>query len=165
MTVPSSTPLSRGRSLLPLVLGGCAVLVLCVLLACSANAIYWFYTLRTTRVAREPTVDLILAKLESLPAGNANSGEQVFTGKGGCSSCHSLDSGVRNVGPSLSGLASRAATRKPDYSAEMYIYESIVSPNAYVVEGFQGGIMPQKYGEILTQQDLADLVAYLVVVQ
>ncbi|HLF91624.1 MAG TPA: hypothetical protein VI451_21955, partial [Anaerolineales bacterium] len=62
-------------------------------------------------------------------------------------------------------ISVHAATRKSDYSAEMYIYESIVSPNVYVVEGFQGGIMPQKFSEIFTQQDLANLVAYLMTIR
>jgi len=162
VTVPSSTPVSRGRSPLPFVFGGCAVLALCVLLTCSANAVYWFYALRTTGVAQEPAADVIGAKPESLPAGNVSGGEQVFTGKGGCSACHSLDPDERIVGPSLSGVASRAATLTPDYSAEMYIYESIVNPNAYVVEGFQGGIMPTNFEQRLSEQQLADLVAFLL---
>ncbi|MCI0394615.1 MAG: cytochrome c [Chloroflexi bacterium] len=85
----------------------------------------------------------------------------MFTGIGACSACHSLDPDTRIVGPSLSGVAARAATRKLDYSAEMYIYESIVYPDAYGVEGFQGGIMPADFKQRLSQQQLADLVAFL----
>ena len=38
-----------------------------------------------------------------------------------------------------------AATRKPDYDAARYIHESIVSPGAFVVEGFNNGVMPQTF--------------------
>jgi len=162
MTGPSPTPLPRGRSPLPFILGGCVVLALCVLLACSANAIYWFYRLRTPGMAQEPSVDARRAELGSLPAGDPSGGEQVFTGKGACSACHSLDPGIQTVGPTLAGIASRAATRKPGYSAEMYLTESIVSPDAYIVEGFQGGIMPANYSQQLSEQQLADVVAFLM---
>ena len=46
-----------------------------------------------------------------------------------------------------------------------YRYESIVNPGAYVVQGFQSGIMPQDFGETLGEQDLADLVAYLMTME
>jgi mono/diheme cytochrome c family protein len=142
---------------------GCAALVLCALLIGVADTGYWFYTQRTTGTTQESAADLIRAGLESLPAGNASSGEQVFRGVGACSACHSLDPDVRMIsGPTLSGVASRAATVRPGYSAEMYIYESIVYPNAYVVEGFQGGIMPTGFKKQLSEQQLADLVAFLM---
>ncbi|HEY63384.1 MAG TPA: cytochrome C, partial [Caldilineae bacterium] len=47
------------------------------------------------------------------------------------------------------------------FSAEDYIRESILSPKAFVVEGFQP-LMPQNYGEQLSQQELDDLVAFLL---
>lgn len=165
MTVPSPASTSRGRSPLPFVLGGCALLVVCVLLACSATTVYWFYALRIAGSAREPAADVIDANPDALPAGDASGGEQVFRGQGGCSACHSLEPGERLVGPSLSGVATRAAIRKPDYSAEMYLHESIVNTNAYVVEGFHDSIMPESYANRLTQQELADLVAYLMTMQ
>ena len=100
-------------------------------------------------------MDARRAELGSPPAG-----DQVFTGKGACSACHSLDSGVQTVGPTLAGIASRAATRKPNYSAAMYLTESIVSPDAYIVEGIHGGIMPANYSQQLSELQLADLVAF-----
>jgi mono/diheme cytochrome c family protein len=142
---------------------GCAALALCALLAGVAGAGYRFYTQRITGAMQEPEADLIRAGLESLPEGNASGGERVFRGAGGCSACHSLGPDVRMIsGPSLSGVASRAATVRPGYSGEMYIYESIVYPNAYVVEGFQGGIMPTGFKNQLSEQQLADLVAFLM---
>jgi hypothetical protein len=65
------------------------------------------------------------------------------------------------VGPSLAGVGARAGTRRPDYTAEMYLYESIVYPNAYVVPTFVGGIMPRDYRQRLSEQEIGDLVAFL----
>ena len=105
-------------------------------------------------------VEVLQAKLDALPAGNAAGGQATFT-SAGCSACHSLDAGVQIVGPSLDGIGARAGNTRPDYSAPLYIFESITDPNAYVVEGFQAGIMPQTFEQILQPQQLADLVAFL----
>ena len=76
--------------------------------------------------------------------------------------CHSLEPGVRIVGPSQAGLATRAGTRRPGYSAELYIYESITRPNAYIVDTFQPDLMPKTFKETLKPQDLANLIAFLL---
>ena len=47
-------------------------------------------------------------------------------------------------------------------SAEQYLFESIVLPNANVVEGFQANLMPQNYADRLSAQDAADLIAYML---
>ena len=70
--------------------------------------------------------------------------------------------GVKLVGPSLAGVAKRAATRKADFPAELYLYESITHPEAYVVDGFQSGIMPGNFRQRLNEQQLADLIAFLM---
>src|SRR5690242_16785315 len=70
------------------------------------------------------------ADLAALPPGNANAGQALFSAAG-CVACHSLEAGVRIVGPSLAGVATRAASRKPGYSAQLYLYESITHPSAY----------------------------------
>jgi nitric oxide reductase subunit C len=143
------------------VLGGCALLALCVLLACSASAFYWVATLRMTEAMRQPAADAGDVDLGALPTGNVDDGEQAFRDQG-CSACHTLEPDQRLVGPSLAGVASRAGTRQPGYSAEEYLYESIVDPNAYVVAGFQGGLMPANYARRLDAQQLADLLAFLM---
>ncbi len=43
-----------------------------------------------------------------------------------------------------------------------YIYTAIVDPNAFVAEGMPANVMPQNFGEVLTEQDINDLVAYIV---
>ena len=82
----------------------------------------------------------------------------------GCTSCHNYDEteGPADKAPYTAGTGTRAATRVPGMSAEEYIHESILTPNAYVVEGFQEGDMYQTFGEELSEQQIADLVAYLL---
>jgi mono/diheme cytochrome c family protein len=104
------------------------------------------------------------AALAALPAGDAARGQQVFSSAQPCHVCH-MD---QPIGPKFPGdppLAARAASRRPGYTAELYLYESMVNPGAYVVPGFQDGIMPGDFGKTLTQQELADLVAYLKTLQ
>jgi nitric oxide reductase subunit C len=80
----------------------------------------------------------------------------------GCNTCHSREEGVVLVGPSHAGVATRAATYVEGQSAEEYLRESIVSPNSHIVDGFVAGVMYQNYGEDLTEQEIDDLVAYLL---
>jgi cytochrome c2 len=105
-------------------------------------------------------VETLLAQFGALPAGQASAGEQVFS-SAGCVACHSLDEGVVLVGPSLHGIGTRAGTQRPDYPPEAYLYQSIVNPNAFVVEGFQPSIMPQTFADVLSEQQLADVIAFL----
>jgi NitT/TauT family transport system substrate-binding protein len=87
-------------------------------------------------------------------AGDADHGQALFTSLG-CVECH-----VEEMdGPSLDGIAERAATRVPGLSAEDYIRQSIVEPDTYVVEGYQP-IMPEF--DTLSAGDVNDLVAYLM---
>ena len=83
----------------------------------------------------------------------------------GCRICHSLDPGAVLVGPSLDGIASRAGSRVPGMSAEEYIRQSIVEPDAYVVAGFPAGQMLQTFGDLLTSEDIDNLVAFLLTLE
>jgi hypothetical protein len=47
-------------------------------------------------------------------------------------------------------------------SAEQYLFESIVLPNAHLIEGFQANLMPQNYADRLSAQDASDLIAYML---
>ncbi len=102
-------------------------------------------------------------------------GEALFsTTPPGCAGCHSTTEGVKLVGPTLAGLRARAEERihAPDYGgsatdAASYIRESILAPNAFVVTGptySAGGksLMPNNFGQTLTDKQVDDLVAYLM---
>ncbi len=45
---------------------------------------------------------------------------------------------------------------------EEYLIESVVMPNAFIVEGFSQGVMPTDFGERITLQDMAELLAYML---
>lgn len=79
-----------------------------------------------------------------------------------CRACHSLEPGVTLVGPSFAGIAARAAARRPGMSAEEYLYQSIVDPDAYVVDGFKKGQMVRDSARRLTEDQIRDLVAFLM---
>ena len=92
----------------------------------------------------------------------ATTGEQIFVGAG-CASCHRLASagGTGNIGPSLDQLAAAAGKREPGKSAEDYVHEAIVDPDAYTVSGFAKGVMPSYEGK-LTDKQLETLVQFLL---
>ncbi len=82
-----------------------------------------------------------------------------------CRICHSLQPDVVLVGPSFAGVATRAATRIPGMTAEEYLYQSITDPDAYVVEGFPSGQAMPNLDEILTQEQIEDLIAFLMTME
>ena len=98
--------------------------------------------------------------VSELPKGDPDGGKKLFTSQG-CIGCHSQEKDKRLVGPSFYGLWGRAATRKPNMGVKEYIYESIVAPNAFVVEGYQSGLMTPTFAKTLSSQDMADLLAWL----
>jgi cytochrome c2 len=122
-----------------------------------------------------PLIDAVGTDLNvELPAGDAAKGADLAKKTLACTACH-IDS---NTGPAwlptsdAAGIGVRAEERyqAADYtgaatSAEQYLHEAIVLPDAYVVSGFQPGLMPKNFGEKLTKQDLADLIAYLLTIK
>lgn len=105
-------------------------------------------------------------KATSGPGDPAN-GETLYKkptigGVPGCVTCHSLNPGTRLIGPSLADAATKAAGNAEGMSAEAFLRESIVDPDAHVTEGFSKGLMYQRYGKDLSQQQINDLVAFLL---
>ena len=103
-------------------------------------------------------------------AGKALFNQPVFQSSGGiasgCYTCHYVEASRGNfTGPNLAGVGSRAATTVSGQSAAEYLHTSIVKPNDYVVQGFVAGLMPQNYGEVLTEEQINNLVAYLLTLQ
>lgn len=95
-------------------------------------------------------------------AGEALFNQAVIVDQPGCNTCHSLTPDTVIVGPSLAGVATRAETRVSGESAEEYLRQSILDPNAYVVEGFQPGVMVQVWAEKLTPEEVDNVVAFLL---
>jgi mono/diheme cytochrome c family protein len=84
---------------------------------------------------------------------------QILFGQYGCMRCHGTPSGP---GPYFIGMAERAATRRPGYSATAYLYESIVEPNAFVPLPFPGGLMPLNLKDQIPPDEIDKIVAYLL---
>jgi cytochrome c2 len=112
----------------------------------------------------------------SSPGGNAANGDTLFhqptLGKDkvpGCATCHSTEKDKKLVGPSLAGIATDAAGafKEAEYKgtakdAAGWLREQIVNPSLETVEGFQPNVMPQNYGTELNNQELDDIVAYVL---
>jgi len=82
-----------------------------------------------------------------------------------CSRCHYADSEEKKRAPGLLNIGERAATRVEGQSAAVYLYYSIVAPDRYLVEGFSGGNMPPRFDKGYTEEEIADIVAYLLTLE
>ena len=105
------------------------------------------------------------------PTGAASPGQTLFIGTAACASCHTIQGVAQGVlGPPLDGIASAAGNRISGYSAEEYIRESIVEPDAYTAgtadglsQDYQEGLMSATMAGIaLSDEDVDALVEYLL---
>lgn len=96
----------------------------------------------------------------------ADAGRDIFNTGGSagvpCTTCHSLD-GSKLVGPSLKGIAARAGSTVAGLSAEEYIRQSILDPQAYVSPGFgEVAPMPTIFRDHFTEDEINKIIAYLM---
>jgi mono/diheme cytochrome c family protein len=77
-----------------------------------------------------------------------------------CAACHVSGAEI-GIAPPFEGIGTRAETRRPPLGAAEYLYESIIHPQFFVVEDYTGS-MPQNFAERLTDEQLGDLIAYLL---
>ena len=75
-----------------------------------------------------------------------------------CAACHGAQDGT---GPSLVTMRDNAATRIDGMAAADYVYQSIVDPGAYVVDGFSN-VMPTDFATQLSPQDINNLVKFIM---
>ena len=87
---------------------------------------------------------------------------QTSSGPFACTTCHMVDNEIAGVGPGMYNLRNRAGDRIDGIPAEVYVVNSIMNPNAFIVEGFVMNVMPGNYSEILSEQEIFDLAAYLL---
>lgn len=121
--------------------------------------------------ARTPP-NLTDAEIEALVAdGDPENGEVLFetipdgiTTETGhiCTHCHTVDSEEHEYGPGFYSIANRAGSRVEGQSAAVYLYYAIVTPDNFIVDGFASDSMQWQYGRFLTENEVADLVAYLL---
>lgn len=79
-----------------------------------------------------------------------------------CSTCHRNNTEDRLIGPGLLNVGARAEARVTGANAIQYLYTSIVSPDSYLVEGFPDTLMPENWAEIYSEEDIYDIIAYLL---
>jgi len=91
--------------------------------------------------------------------------QRVMAGGAGCITCHALDPDVTLVGPSLYGVATKASTRIEGTAAADYLFQSIVDPNRSIVDGFTANVMPTNYGYALHEDDVTNLISFLMTLQ
>ena len=98
---------------------------------------------------------------EELPAGDPAVGKETFD-KAGCGACHTFAAAGSSgtIGPNLDDRLA-ADAEKAGQELDPFTQQSIVDPDAVVADGFQPGIMPGNFGDQLSDQNLADLVAFL----
>jgi cytochrome c2 len=100
-------------------------------------------------------------------AGNVERGAQLFSqGRGdipSCSSCHHTieDQLGFSIGPILNEIGERAATQVDGMTEEAYLRQSIIEPKRHIVPGYRD-IMYPDYSAHFTEQDIQDLIAYLL---
>lgn len=94
-----------------------------------------------------------------LEGGDPENGEELLE-LYGCNVCHGGNN-VGILGPAHSEAAELGAERRPPLSAAAYIYEAIIYPGRYIVDGYED-VMPKDYDDRMTTSDLADVLAYLL---
>ncbi len=113
------------------------------------------------RVGVETPIEAIMVGLVDV-AGDPVAGQALYNGALACAGCHMNGA----VAPTTEGTFTRVNEVRlldpqfANYTAQMYLAESIIHPNDYVSPGYGANLMPANFGERLTYQNLADLIAY-----
>ena len=97
------------------------------------------------------------------PDGGGGADGQEIVQQNGCRACHSID-GSAGIGPTWQGLFGKEESLNDGSTVQVddvYLEESIVDPNAKIVEGFAESIMPQGYGQSLSNEEIGAVVEYI----
>src|SRR5262247_4262240 len=122
---------------------------------------YTYYANSIPQIQSKPPAELSLEGGNVTPAQLVKAGEEIFHTKGTCEICHRIgQKGTR--APDLNGIGARAGKTKPGMSAKAYIIESLLQPDAYIVEGYPN-IMPHvdKPPIALNRSEVWALTAFL----
>ena len=109
-----------------------------------------------------PTAETVVgtvAAQKQQAVGDAKAGAALFKAQG-CGGCHTFKPAgtAGTVGPDLDKLAQYAKTANQGSLAD-FTHESIANPSAYIEKGYPNA-MPN-FGQTLSDQQIADLVAYV----
>jgi mono/diheme cytochrome c family protein len=122
---------------------------------------YAWFANSIPQIESKPPQELSLEGGNVTPAQLVKAGEEIYHTKGTCEICHRIgQKGTR--APDLAGVGARAAKTKPGMSAKAYILESLIKPQAYVVEGYPP-IMPEvdRPPIALNRSEVWALIAFL----
>jgi mono/diheme cytochrome c family protein len=120
-------------------------------------------------VASEPGQDTgaLAAAVAQKVAPTAANGKAIFTGVGGCGSCHTLAAAgtTGTVGPNLNTLKEACATPASQAARgstlQKCIETAITDPYKYIPAGYHSGIMPSTFSKTLSPSQIQALVAFL----
>lgn len=104
---------------------------------------------------------------ENIVASDIERGREIYrsgiNGAQRCANCHRATTRgfAVDAAPNLAGIADVAGERVEGLSAEEYLRASIVDPLAHV-EGVWRTPMPEDYVDLLTEQDIEDLIVYML---
>jgi cytochrome c oxidase subunit 2 len=82
----------------------------------------------------------------------------------GCLACHTVDGSVV-VGPSWQGIAGTEKTLEDGSTVIVdadYLFKSIIDPDAQVVAGYPASVMPQNFAEILSEEQIQQITAFIL---
>jgi mono/diheme cytochrome c family protein len=109
-----------------------------------------------------------LAQAGAVSGTTPAAGKAVFTGIGGCASCHTLGAAgaTGTVGPNLdtrlrSDCALPASKTIRGATLDDCIRKAIVDPYAYIPSGYSSGIMPPNFSTKLKPSEIQALVNFL----
>ncbi|HSC03407.1 MAG TPA: c-type cytochrome [Solirubrobacteraceae bacterium] len=124
------------------------------------------YVARVAAVPGQDTGALAAAVAETVNPTPAV-GKTVFTGVGGCGSCHTLSAAATTgtVGPNLNTLKQACATPASQQARgatlQKCIETAITDPYKYLPAGYTAGIMPNTFSKTLSPSQIQALVAFL----
>jgi mono/diheme cytochrome c family protein len=125
------------------------------------------YVAQVAAIPGADTGQLATAGAATVPITPA-SGKMVFTGPGGCGSCHTLAAAgtTGTVGPNLdTRLSSDCATPQSKKirgaTLDKCIETAITNPYAYIPSGYAAGVMPSTFSKTLSQSQIKALVSFL----
>ncbi len=109
-----------------------------------------------------------LAQAGAVQGTSPAAGKQVFTGIGGCGSCHTLSAAgtTGTVGPNLdtrlrSDCALPASKKIRGATLAKCIQTAIVKPYAFLPSGYPAGVMPSNFSMKLKPNEITALVNFL----
>lgn len=84
-----------------------------------------------------------------------------------CSACHRLDEdqnadNIGQPGPHMGNLHETAGSRVDGLSAMEYVVASIVAPNDFINEGYIANVMPQNFGETMSEAEFTSLAEWIL---